>query len=428
MSPITVALSGKGAFNFLQRGASLLGRYGLTAERLGRELQSFVNLARQFDARPTFPITAAVLVRHPQLIRRLHAEGVEFCIHGYFHVDHAALSLQAQRRQLSAAVRAFEKAGIVVRGFRAPYLRWNADTLTVLRELGLSYDASQGLAWDVLPGREPPAYRRVLGFYRAYPAAAKLSLPSLHAGLVRIPYSLPDDEALIERLQFASATAPTALWLAMLRRTVALGELLTLGLHPERSSLLLQPLRAVLEAATACSPPVWLARLDEIASWWRERAAVQIRLETLSERRFRVTVTGPRAATLLLRNAIPAAPAVRWADGYVQVLATSFEVETATPPVVGVAPDVSADVADFLREQGYLVVASVAGEGCAYWIGEQPHFSPDMQRTLVEKIEASSCPLVRLGRWPAGARSALALTGDIDALTIWDYGLRFLER
>jgi hypothetical protein len=31
-----------------------------------------------------------------------------------------------------------------------------------------------------------------------------------------------------------------------------------------------------------------------------------------------------------------------------------------------------------------------------------------------------------LGLWPAGARSALAVTGDIDALTLWDFGLRLL--
>jgi hypothetical protein len=35
---------------------------------------------------------------------------------------------------------------------------------------------------------------------------------------------------------------------------------------------------------------------------------------------------------------------------------------------------------------------------------------------------------VWLGRWLNGARSALAITGDIDALTLWDCGLRFFER
>jgi hypothetical protein len=426
--PLTIALSGKGAFSFLRRGTSIVGRYGLTADRLARELQTFTDLARRYNARPTFPITAVVLERHPRLVQQLHAEGAEFCIHGYYHADHSALPLTVQRRQLETALQAFAKAHIPVRGFRGPYLRWNADTLTVLRDLGLDYDASQGLFWDVLPDAGPLAYRRVLDFYRAAPAAAQLALPTLRDGLVGLPYSLPDDEALIERLRLDSPTAQSALWLAILRRSLALGELFALGLHPERTSLLLQPLRAVLEAAVSQSPPVWLARLDEIAVWWRERAAVQIQLETREQGQFRVTVRGPRAATMLLRHAATPAPAMRWAEGYYQVMATSFEVNASAPPVVGLAPDVAPGVAEFLRDHGYLVTASTTGADCAYWVHSLPSFSSPDQRPLLDKIEASHEPLLKLSRWPNGARSALALTGDIDALTLWDYGLRFVER
>jgi len=426
-NPFTVALSGKGALSLLRRSASIVGRYGLTTERLACELRLFTDLARRFNARPTFPITAVVLERHPRLIQQLHDEGVEFCIHGHYHADHSALSLTAQRKQLEAAVRVFQKARIPVRGFRGPYLRWNANTLTVLRELGLTYDASQGLYWDIASNAGTAAYQRVLNFYRALPAATHLSLPVQHAGLVRIPYCLPDDEGLIERLRFETAGAHSAIWSALLQRTIALGELFTLGLHPERTSLLRQPLRAVLEAAAACSPPVWLATLAEIANWWQERADVQVQLEAVSARRFRVTHNGPRAATLLLRNATTPAPAMRWADGYYQVMATSFEVEAPTPPVVGVAPDVPPGVAEFLREQGYLVVNSATGADCAFWVNALASFGPLDQRPLLQKIEASSGPFVKLGRWPNGARSALSITGDIDALTLWDYGLRFVE-
>jgi hypothetical protein len=44
------------------------------------------------------------------------------------------------------------------------------------------------------------------------------------------------------------------------------------------------------------------------------------------------------------------------------------------------------------------------------------------------QVEGTGCPLVRLGRWPNAARSALAITGDIDALTLRDYGFRFLSK
>jgi len=47
---------------------------------------------------------------------------------------------------------------------------------------------------------------------------------------------------------------------------------------------------------------------------------------------------------------------------------------------------------------------------------------------LIETIEASPGPLVRYWRWPDGAKSALAVTGDMDALTLLDYAARLLAR
>jgi hypothetical protein len=47
---------------------------------------------------------------------------------------------------------------------------------------------------------------------------------------------------------------------------------------------------------------------------------------------------------------------------------------------------------------------------------------------MLGRIEADPATLVRLGRWPNGACSAVAVTGDVDALTIWDYVARFVGR
>jgi hypothetical protein len=50
------------------------------------------------------------------------------------------------------------------------------------------------------------------------------------------------------------------------------------------------------------------------------------------------------------------------------------------------------------------------------------------ERPVLDEIEGGTFPLARPGRWPDGARSALSLTGNIDALTIWDYASRFCRR
>jgi hypothetical protein len=40
---------------------------------------------------------------------------------------------------------------------------------------------------------------------------------------------------------------------------------------------------------------------------------------------------------------------------------------------------------------------------------------------LINYIETSPAPLVRYWRWPDGAKSALSVTGDLDALSLLDY-------
>ncbi len=47
---------------------------------------------------------------------------------------------------------------------------------------------------------------------------------------------------------------------------------------------------------------------------------------------------------------------------------------------------------------------------------------------LVRIIEASVGPLVRYWRWPGGAKSAMCVTGDLDALTLLDYASRLFAR
>jgi hypothetical protein len=59
---------------------------------------------------------------------------------------------------------------------------------------------------------------------------------------------------------------------------------------------------------------------------------------------------------------------------------------------------------------------------------DQAQFAAEDKCLLLAQIEETDSPLVRLGRWPDGAQSALAVTGDIDALTLWDYGLRMIGK
>jgi hypothetical protein len=314
------------------------------------------------------------------------------------------------------------------RGFRGPYLHANADTRDALRAHSLVYDGSQGLAWDVLDGPDPPAYRRVLDFYGALPATQYPALPTLEDDLVRIPYSLPDDEALANRLGLQDPAQKDALWLAILRRTYELGELFTIGLHPERARFCRAPLTTVLRAARTLQPAVWIARLDEIAAWWRARSAVSVKLTTdTATEVYTVAIENQPAVTLLARGVTVENSITSWVDDYVQITGSSARVRAAVRPWIGLSPDVSPALADFLRQQGYIAEVTTKPTEFAYYFN-QPTFTAEEQRPLLARLEGESMPLIRLGRWPHGMRSAISITGDIDALTLWDYALRFLGR
>ena len=427
MNPISVALQGKGVFNLARRAGSIVAGYGLTPRKMNLALERLIAILKRYECSATFPVTAVALGRNPHRILEYYQQGIEFAIHGYRHIDHCQLSRAEQAAQLALAKQLFDRVGITARGFRGPYLHANSDTLQAAQQQGLLYDSSQGLAWDVLNGGETPAYRHVLNFYGALPVNDYPALPSLEGGLVRIPYSLPDDEALTHRLSLQGPAQMSALWVAVLRRSYKLGELFTLGLHPERAAIFQTPLTDVLSEARRLNPPVWIARLDEIAVWWRALDEAATEVSEVNRNEFSLKVNGPDGVTVLARNVETEAPVQPWYNAYRQVLSTSFKARASQRPFIGVSPASSPEVLRFVKQQGYIVETSEQAHRYGCYL-HQPNFTPTDQRPLLTRIEQSESPLLRLGRWPNGARSALAITGDIDALTLQDYSLRLIGK
>ncbi len=117
----------------------------------------------------------------------------------------------------------------------------------------------------------------------------------------------------------------------------------------------------------------------------------------------------------------PGPGAIRWSTR------RSFTLKAAARPCIGLAEGAAPALARFLADQGYAV--EIGGPRDAYAIYlDRTTFATEDGPPLLAQIEASVAPLVCFGRWPDGARSALAITGDIDALTVWDYGLRLAGR
>jgi peptidoglycan/xylan/chitin deacetylase (PgdA/CDA1 family) len=431
---LTHLIRSKGFANVALRGYAIASRVGIMPARMARALAAFADLLARYDAPATFPVTAATAARALGVLRDLLAgpAAIELAVHGCWHADLSLLPAADLRAELAQARAIFAAAGLPFSGFRAPYLRWNGNLLAALREAGFRYDSSHSVLWPVvdrtaLSPAQATKMRILLDFCQPRSTDVCPALPGWINGLVEIPVSFPDDELMVERLGLSDAASQTALWQAVLAQSHARGEMFVLQLHPERFFLCADALAEVLAQARVLQPAVWLASLSEIAAWWQEKAALRLHVNPLTDGRWQVTAEGPARGAVLVRGALPEGSFQRWDEHYCLVGERTFTLAAALRPCIGVAEGASPELVSFVADQGYAVENGGPRDAYAIYL-DGASFSPEETRPLLAQIEASPAPLVRFGRWPDGARSALAITGDIDALTLWDYGLRLVGR
>ena len=424
----------KGLANLLRRGWAIVNRTGFTPRRMQRALTGFADLLSRYDARATFPVTAAALHRHPAVLRQLLARApvVELAVHGHHHSDLSLLPESEQAAEIEQAVALFRANGIPFAGFRAPYLRWNDSLLAALDAAGLWYDSSQCVLWPVIDDGALAADQRecvqlLCDFCQPRPAETFPALPFWINGLLEIPVSFPDDEMLVERLRLRDGEQMAAVWTAALEQCHARGELFVLQLHPERFPLCAGALETLLQRARALRPPVWLASLRDVTVWWREKRALRVDLTPRGAGCWEVIAEGAARGMLLVRGAEVDAESSPWSRGYRMVSERRFALRADSRPCVGISSAAPLELLQFLADQGYVVEVSDRAAGYSVYL-DRGTFSQHDVLPLLAQIESTPDPLVRWARWPGGAGSALAVTGDVDALTVWDYLVRPFEK
>jgi len=254
----------KGFGASVRRAALIPVRYGLTAEKIRKQLQLMVETVRLADCSPTIGVTAATLVRHPRIFSDL--AGLDLVVHGYEHVGYGGLTDEQQAHDLDRACFAFATLGLNANGFRAPYLDANGATLRLLRERGFAFDSS--FPYLALPNQSE--------FRPLFMGAAQVrygtlettpQTPYLEANLVEVPVSLPDDELLIDALGYRNPELISRIFYSMLKEVVNRNSVLVLQIHPERFSLCAAATRDVLSRATDLGG--WMTNLTELAAWIR---------------------------------------------------------------------------------------------------------------------------------------------------------------
>lgn len=431
MNLVSYLMESRGLLNAAQRLPTIAARFGVTTARMERALHGYADVAERFGSAPTLAVTANLVERYPRAFAALAERGVELAIHGYVHTDYRRLDLAQQKEHLERGLAAFQRLGILVDGFRCPYVRWNEASVEAARSLGLQYGSNRTVAWGVVPlndGLSPQAlraYQKGLRLYGSEDASALRALPSDLHGLLDLPASLPDDEALVDRLR-ASPERRAEMWRGILDEVYALGELFVVILHHERFALLRSALEATLEDAARRGPPVWIAPLREISAWWQRRAGYRLVIEPSDGGGYRAVVPDDADLTVLARGIETDTPLAAWHDAYRIAPGGSFTFRSEKLPCVGVASGAPPALVHFLEEEGFAVRAGDIAD-CAIQLDGAIALDDAGKRALLGRIESSAAPLVRLWRWPRAARCALSLTGDVDSMTLLDFARRPFE-
>jgi len=251
----------KGVGGTVHRASLLPVRYGIRPDRIGSRLWRMIAMMARWETKPTIPITASVLERHPGLWQRIR--DADLAVHGYQHISYVDIPLDEKRADLDAACRVFSKIGLVAGGFRAPYLRADQETFDLVRNRGFLFDSS--CTQLALPAGHPltnPVKQLVASRYGGDPIAPG---PAVHPPLVELPVSLPDDEILIDGLGVRSTTGLWHVFEAMMEMASSTGSHLVLQVHPERFHICAAALELLIERAVDAGG--WLTPLSGAAAW-----------------------------------------------------------------------------------------------------------------------------------------------------------------
>jgi hypothetical protein len=406
-----------------QRARTLLGRYRISSSQAVQRIDACLEQLVAQDCAPTFPTPGIVVQHNPKYFRHLQAIGAEIAVHSYQHVDLKAYPVDKACQQLVKAATIFKYNGIEVHGFRCPYLGCNDEIVEALPKGLFEYSSNNAIYWNALneidTGSSNVIVDTLRNIYGAEPSSNTINVPWSRSNMLEIPVSMPDDMELVDGLNLTPAEVAQT-WCQVLKQTHQRGELFNLIFHPELAVLCEQPFVEVLSCAKSLQPFVWVVRLCDISAWWAEKASFRMEVTPSLTGLHLDFVSSPRA-TILVKGFDLRDSGSAWYGPYQRLHAKTLEMPASPRPLLGLSAKVSRKVLSFLMEQGYILDTTETASGCGIYLDEAILAGLNSETALINYIEACSGPLVRYWRWPNGAKSALSITGDLDALSLLDY-------
>lgn len=409
-----------------KRGSILLHRYGFSSTKAAARIESCLNALMKFKCAPTFFVPAIVVQRNLPFIHFLQKQGCEIGVHGYNHVDLNTYLPEDASRQLLRAVEVLQSSGIEVHGFRCPYLSASDALIRAISPGIFKYSSNKAVEWPYKLRRNNGTtllFNTIEKFYQPADAEGFLCLPYEKDGMVELPACVPDDLQLHDGLGYPLDEI-SQVWLDTLQQTHKRGELFNLMFHPELAVQMETPFQTVLQEARSLKPPVWVTRLRDVSEWWQEREKFDVDIRVRQGGYTLQFLCSPRA-TLLYRGFESEVQSVTWDDGYRRSLAHVILMEGYRLPFIGLPSDAPQWVVNDLPRMGYILIIGEEGLKCSLYLDKGCLNLFEQPVELIAYIESLNVPMIRYWPWPEGMRSALCITGDLDALSLVDYATRF---
>jgi peptidoglycan/xylan/chitin deacetylase (PgdA/CDA1 family) len=413
----------RGPAFILERANSLVDNYRITPGKAQQRIDQAMQCLESHLCFPTFFVPGIVVKQHTQYIHSLQDRGAEIGVHGYNHIDLNACDPENAAQQLAQAAHLFTETGLDVFGFRAPYLSCSDALLEALPEQLFNYSSNRAVQWDsstdLANHSKGDLYSRINLFYHPQTANSTRCLPFFQSGLVEIPVSVPDDLQMKDGLGYDQEDL-AQFWLDVLKKTYAHGEIYNLMFHPELAAFCVRPFSTLLQAARNLSPRVWVARLGEVAAWWRYKSSLCAQIVQENSDSIIIDLPESTQATWLVRN-LDLPNCIEWSGNYRRLTALKYHIPAIPRPLVGIDRLVPIDLIEKLSNQGYLLDLTKTAKSCSIFLDNIVLRGLSTESQVVDLIENSAGPLIRMWPWPSGYRSALCISGDLDALSLMDY-------
>jgi peptidoglycan/xylan/chitin deacetylase (PgdA/CDA1 family) len=392
-------------------------RFGFTRAKSIKALQRIVALTSKHGCIPSFFVTADLLNHHLHLVEMLSQNKVDVGLHGHYHIDHSLIPFELQRLEIQRALEIFNRNNIKVNGFRGPFLRFNAETAKAVAENRIPWVSQSVMliehnnAIGSLTAKS--SIKRLLDdFYTQECHEANLSLPRWGPHCLEIPVSMPDDEVLVDRLGIGDPKKLTEIFLGMLETSYRKGELFNFLFHPERIDFIDEPLDILLEYATSLKD-VWVASLNEISHWWHGRTSA-FELAMINENN--------ESYQVCMQPESRACPALQYPGGKLEFPTPDsdggFTIKSRFKPVIGILPGFSEESVRYLVNEGFIIDSDTDLNRCALVLDSKRSRN---NRESLQAVDEAKGPLIRFWRWPGRFKSALAISTDVDAMSLWDF-------